>query len=289
MKQNTKPVVGTNGRSSQPQSRRGSLYDSQRRLSQQSTSGQLVENQLSSNIPLEADDKYLQDSFETEKSRPFRISPNAESDQSQSNGSRRRSSLRFYEENLSVGKISKQIADPTDYTELGYEQSIQQYIQSDQNQTQPQQLQEDHAYHEYKNQAQYDEPNSIYKTEDYDTTQYVNQPIYEGNPYRTDALHTPNDYNFHGGYQEYEAANFEQSGYQPNEQSSDALYLPEQYSGELYHEEIKTIPDLGKNQSVAQPSYTESSKMGQTYKGSANSSNIATHRQQSMSKQKKTT
>lgn len=65
LKQNTKPVVGTNGRSSQPQSRRGSLYDSQRRLSQQSTSGQLVENQLSSNIPLEADDKYLQDSFET--------------------------------------------------------------------------------------------------------------------------------------------------------------------------------------------------------------------------------
>lgn len=251
----------------------------------------LIENALSGNITQETSDKYLQDSFETEKSKPNRISPNVGDIQSQSNAPRRRSSIRFYEENPSIGNISKQITehnpiilpDATEYGKDGYDQYIPNEMQSQQQQDPT------HTKLDYTTQSHYDEPSNIYETENYDTTQYVNPQIYDGHQYRTDTQQSNNDYNYQDGYQDYEASNYDGTGYQPNEQSSNALYLPEQYSDEIYRDEIsKPMPDHGINQTIQQPTaYMESSNtsMDQLYKGNGNTTNTTAHRLQSTPKQ----
>lgn len=306
---NVTPTVAykqeSNGRTSQ-QSRRGSLYDSQRRSSQQSSHGHIpIESAIIDRFATEIGDKYLQDSFETEKPKSNRTSPNQD-DPVQSNGNRRRSSIRFYDDIQPTENVSRHSIDDTSvsrqddaaYTKTGYEytQNVQpQYSQLAQSQahSQPKENQ-NYSQLEYTDQTQYNPSDGVYKTEDYDTTQYVDQQNYDANQYGTT---TTNDYNFQSEYQprseyqEYNPTRYEPTTFQTSEQPANTMYQPEQYvSDGLYQDEAtKPTYDYRIGQAAEQQSYTESvpsnSNVGQKYKGNGNSTTAAAQRLQPVSKQ----
>lgn len=302
---NVTPTVAykqeSSGRTSQ-QSRRGSLYDSQRRSSQQSILGHTpIETAISDRFATDTGDKYLQDSFETEKPKSNRTSPNQDD---QSIGSRRKSSIRFYEDiqptenvarhSLDDTSVSRQ--DDTAYTKTGYEytQNVQPQYSLAQSQAHAQ-PKENQIYSqlEYTDQTQYNPSDGVYKTETYDTTQYVDQPNYDTSQYGTAA----NDYNFQSEYQptteyqEYDPTGYEQSTFQASEPLADTQYQPEQYvSSGLYQDGVtKPTYDYRIGQATEQQSYTESvpsnPNVGQKYKGNGNSTTATTQRLQPVSKQ----
>lgn len=283
------------------------MYDSQRRSSQQSTLGHLpIENAISDSFAPENGDKYLQDSFETEKSKSKRTSPNGD-DQIQSNGGRRRGSIRFYEDIQPTENVTRQRTgdtpisrqDDPGYANSGYEykQNVQpQYSQSPQIQAQSQ-PKENQIYSqlEYTDQTQYNPSDGVYKTEEYDTTQYVDQQNYDSNQYGTGQLQSSGDYDLQNEYQPtndyqgYQPTTYEQPTFQATEEP--AMYQPEQYTTGLYQEgATKPTFDYGNSSTAAeQQSYTEpissNTNVGPKYKGNGNTTSATTQRLQSMSKQ----
>lgn len=274
-----------NGQSSQ-QSRRGSSFEPpQRRVSQQSFT-ESIEN---AGATIDSSDKYLQDSYETEKPRSNRTSPNAEDSQYQTNGTRRKGSIRFYDEIQSIDEANKTRdetgsvvqQDDSAYASSGYEykESVPEYNQTNQSANEVQQ-QPDQMY------SQLDYTNQPYGTTDYESTQYVDQQNYDQNQYGTSGNSQPTDeYAYQSEYQGYDL-----QGYQSAEQLQQQQQQPEQYSTGMY-QESNTKPNYDTSTyqpAQQQPSYTEpiptNTNVGQKYKGNGNTA-ISGQRQQPMSKQ----
>lgn len=275
----------SNGRSSQ-QSRRGSLYDIPQRISSQQnpTSHIPIENPNSEVGVLETGNKYVQDSFETEKSN--RRSSNAEDDL-QANGARRKGSIRFSDEIQSVSdpitqreeSLSKLPQDASKYLqkEYEYQESSQEYNPSAQDHIQQQQQQQQQIYShpEFTDQRQYEQSGEIYNsTGGYDSSQYINQETYDNSQYGTAELQPSNEYDYQSDtqYQGFDTQNYTQPGEQPLEN----LYQSEPYQEENTMAEF----DIKQNQPMQQQSYTDR----QRYKVNGNGANSATQRQ-TMSKQ----
>lgn len=248
----------SNGRTSQ-QSRRESLHDIHRRLSQQSLGPLPIENSINGFIGSNSGDKYVQDSFETEKLKSNQTSPNTDDNKSQLTDIRRKGSIRFYDEaqpfagNTGIENISS-----VKENEYEYGKSIHEQEQV------------------YKNPTSYDHSESVFKagqyntSQNYDASQYIEQKNYNGNQYGEENLHPANEYE----YQQF-APNFEQSGYESNQQPTEFLYQPEQYFG------------FEKNE-IAQQNFAQSTsnslEIGQIIKGNENSAIANTMSKQSSKK-----
>ncbi|XP_055307437.1 putative mediator of RNA polymerase II transcription subunit 26 [Sitodiplosis mosellana] len=238
------------------QSRRESLHDTHRRLSQQSFGQLPVESSAANFIGSDqSGDKYVQDSFETEKIKSNRTSPNAEDDQSHPREVRRKGSIRFYDEVQSFEE-KKGIEASPEYTkdEYDYGKNLQQQAQQ-----------------EYTDPTGYDQSDSIIKAGQYDTSQYIDQQNYDENQYGAGDLQSTNEYEY-----QY-TQNYDQSGYQADEQPSELLYQPEQYVDGQYQQIVSlgSTLELEKHQPTQQqqnfPQLTSSnSEMDRKYKGNGN-------------------
>lgn len=225
-------------------------------------------------IEPETDNKYVQDSFETEKLRSNRTSPNLEDDQSQPNDIRRKGSIRFYDEGQSFEE-EKRIEDTPKYTqnEFDYEKILQQ---------KQQQQDQNYSQLEYPGSV-YDKSENLFKTGQYDISQnfdtsqpiYVDQQNYNENQFGEGGLQPSSEHEY-----PY-AQSYEQ--YQSNQQPSELPYQSK-YTDGLYTEGAASIStfEFGKSQptqqqqSFAQPTM----EMGQKYKGNGNTAS-----NRSMSKQ----
>lgn len=245
----------------------------------------------------------MQDSFETEKPKSNRTSPNAEDSQYQSGGSRRKGSIRFYDEVQSVDEANKKRnetasvlqQDDSGYPPNGYEykESLQEYNSQGQGQNELQQQQQQQQDQIYSQHDYTDQPHDVYATGDYDASQYVDQQNYDRDQYGTGTLQPADEYNYQTEYQGYDTQKYDQQGYQSNEQPPEPTQPQEQYNTGMYQESTaKPTFDTPSYQPTqpAQPqqSYTEPSSstttMGQKYKGNGNSAGSG-QRQQSVSKQ----
>lgn len=205
------------------QSRRESLYETHRRLSQQSIGQLPVESSITNFIePDQSGDKYVQDSFETEKRKTSRPSLNIEEDQFQPREARRKGSIRFYDEvQLFEGKKGIEASPENKREEYSFEKNLQHPIQQ-----------------EYTDPIGYDQSDTNFKigqydySQNYDSPQYDDQNNYENKQYGLDRL--ANEY-------EYQYA---ESNYESNELPSDVLYQPEQYSDEQNFQEIASASTL---------------------------------------------
>lgn len=240
------------------QSRRESLYETHRRLSQQSIGQLQVESSITNFIePDQSGDKYVQDSFETEKPKTSRPSLNIEDDQFQPRETRRKGSIRFYDEvQLFEGKKGIETSPEYKSEEYGFDKNLQQSIQQ-----------------EYTNPIEYDQSDRIFKTgqydypQNYDSSQYDDQKNYEDNQYGLDG--SANEY-------EYQYA---QSTYKSNELPIDVLYQPEQYSDAQKFQEITSAqstlelenPQLTQQQQTFTHLPSSDSEMERKYKGYENS------------------
>lgn len=242
----------------------------QRRLSQQNTTGLSPIKNTNSNFGHEANDKYAQESFETEKSN--RRPSNAEDDL-QSNGS-----SRFYDEVQSVADTNFQTKETSsnlhqnesEYAQKEYEynENPEEYSQLSQEQTQPppQQQQQMYIQPEFTDQRQYEQSGDIYGTDEYNAHQYIDQQNYDSSQYGTNALQPTNEYDYQG---------FSQSGDGPLE----SLYQSEQYPNEDPNTEL----GIEQNQPlVTEP--TSSVTNMQRYKTNGNNTNNPAQRP-TMSKQ----
>lgn len=240
------------------QSLRESSYETHRRLSQQSIGQSQVESAINNFMePDQSGDKYVQDSFETEKPKTSRPSLNIEEDQFQPRETRRKGSIRFYDEVQSLeGKKGIETSPEYKREEYGLEKNLQHPIQQ-----------------EYTDPIGYDQSDRIFKTgqydypQNYDSSQYVDQKNYEDNHYGLDG--SANEY-------EYQYA---QSTYNSNELPIDVLYQPEQYIDGQKLQEIASArstlelekPQLTQQQQTFTHLPTSNSEMERRYKGYENS------------------
>lgn len=227
----------------------------------------------------------MQDRYETEKPKSNRTSPIADDIQYQTNDTRRKGSIRFYDEvqqsTDETNKTRNETAtmlqqDDSAYASSGYEynENIPEYNQTDQDPNKIQQT-SDQMY------SQLDYTEQPYGTREYDGTQYTDQQNYDQNQYGTAGTVQPTDeYNYQTEYQGYEQQNYP---------ATDQLQQPEQYNTEMYQDNsTKSNYDTGRYQTAQQlPNYTEpnptTTNVGQKFKGNGNTT--ASGQRQSMSKQ----
>lgn len=232
---------------SNQQSRRGSIFELQQsRVSNQNFVG---------NSPKESSDKYLQDSFETEKLKSNQTSSN---NKFQSSGSSQKGSLRYYDGLQSIGDADKERdetspamqQDPSMYknNEFKYNQILQDYEQRNQTQAETQ----DQFYTTQLDYA--DQPQNLYESEQYSRPQY-DQQNYAGIEYSGAEVSQPTDeYDYQSEYQEY-------STQQPNYQTNNLQLEPlrqEQYGIDAY-EEKATKPILDSRSAQHHSNFTEPS------------------------------
>lgn len=280
--------------SSQP-SRRGSLFDLQQgRVSNQNVIGHSPTGIAeSSTNEFRSSDKYMQDSFETEKPKSNRSSPNTISSQSQSNGSNRKGSIRFYNEIQSADDTDKKKdetasilqEDSSIYkkNEHKYIPNVQEYRQTNQSLAEPQQ----ELF--YDSQLDYTgQPLNVYESGQYDGSQYNDQQNYDGVQYRTEDPQPSEEYEYQSGYQGYDT---QQQTYQSNKLPSEPLQQ-EPYGTELYQErstkpntDTRTYQTVQQHQNYAD-SISKNSNMGQNFKGNGNGNGAV--RLPNMSKQSTT-
>lgn len=227
---------------SSQQSRRGSFLESQpSRVSNQNVIGNSpTEIAGATSNEFHANDKYMQDSFETEKRKSNRTYPN-----NQSTGSNRQGSIRFYDNIQSVNvadkerdeTVSEMQQDASMYktNEFKYNQIPQEYDQTNQTQAAPQEP-------FYDTQLDYrSQPHDIYESEQYDDSQYTDQQNYDGIQYRTEVPQPTSEYEYQTGYQEYDT---QQPIYQSNNLPLEPLQQ-EQYGTDKYQERAtKSTPDI---------------------------------------------
>lgn len=248
------------------------MYDiTQRRTSQQNIQG------LSTT---ETGNKYIQESIETEKAN--RRSSNSEDD-SQSNGFRRKGSIRFYDEVHSTEDANAQRTESTsnlqqndsEYAQKEYEYNETPQEYSDQSQ---QQQQEIYSQPDFTDQRQYEQSDAIYGNADYNTSQYIDQQNYD-NQYGTNA--PTSEYEYQSGYQGFDTQNYAESS--DGQTLGGNLYQTEQYQQGETSQDYDTQQNLPtQQQSFTEP--TSGATNTQRYKPNGSNSNTAVQRQ-SMSKQ----
>lgn len=273
MKQQLNSSTGaTSLLSSNQESRRGSHYESQHRESPQHNGQLSTENKNVSTF--NAGNKFMQDSFETEKSKSSRASPIADDSKNQAGTTQRKNSIRFFDEVQSVNEpnttISETLHQEKDDSVYEYK-NVSDYNQALQNQNSPSQ-----------NQVEYtDHPLNTYASNQYNTTQYINQQNYDSSQYEADDLQQKPGYNYQTEYQDYDVPKYEHSEYQNTEQPNDQVQQQEQFFAVQPDGTTSTTFDSEVFQPIQQrQSYTESSfasNVGQKYNNAP--------RQQNMSKQ----
>lgn len=213
------------------QSRRESLLELQK--SRRGSNQNFIEptaNVEASGNGFQSSDKYMQDSFETEKHISNRTSP---SNQSQTNASNQKGSIRFYDEIPSVDDRDKE-KDETASTlqqdspmynknDYKYNQPLHEYEQS---QPEPQNL-------FYDTQLDYTgKPHSVYESGQYDGPQYNDQQNYNNIQYKTEDPLPASEYEYQNAYQGYDP---EKQIYQSNNLPLEPLQQ-EQYETDTYQD-----------------------------------------------------
>lgn len=265
--------------SSNQQSRRGSLLESQpSRVSNQNVIRHSpTEFSGSSTNEIHASDKYMQDSFETEKRKSNQTYPN-----NQSSSSNRKGSIRFYDEIQSANISDKernetvsavqQDAPMYKKNELKYNEIPQEYDQTNQTQATPQQF--------YDTQLEYrGQPHNVYESEQYNDSQYSDQQNYDGLQYRTEVPQPTSEYQYQTGYQEYDT---QQQIYQPNNLPLEPLQQ-EPYGTDLYPERA-TKPTHDNSTAQQYQNFAESNSSNSIVGQKKGNGNI-TNKQPNMSKQ----
>lgn len=256
---------------SNQQSRRGSLLETQQTRIPNNIVAGGSSNEFQSNL------KYMQDSFETEKHKSNRTSPT-----NRSGIPDRKGSLRFYDEIPSSNFADKerdetssavqQNASIYENKELKYNQSPQEYNQT--NQTKPEPPFYDTQL-DYRGQS-----HNVYEPEQYDDPRYNDQQNYDGIQYRAEVQQPTSEYEYQPGYQEYDT---QQQVFQSNNLPLETLQPEQQYDTDIYQERA-TNPSHDARTVQQYQNLTESNS-GTSNMGQRKGNGHVTNNQPNMSKQ----